>query len=73
MLELKGNLDIAEVVLAGALARKESRGSHSRRDFPQRDDVSWLKHTLATYTPEGPKLSYKDAQITKYKPEERKY
>ena len=73
MLELKGNLDIAEVVLAGALARKESRGSHSRRDFPQRDDVNWLKHTLATYTPEGPKLSYKDAQITKYKPEERKY
>lgn len=73
VLELLGNLDIAGVVIAGALNRKESRGAHSRTDFPQRDDVNWLKHTVATSSPEGPKFSYKDAQITKYKPEERKY
>jgi len=72
-LEIKGNLDVAEVVMAGGLARKESRGSHFRRDFPTRDDANFLKHTLATYSPEGPKLSYKPASITKYQPEERKY
>ena len=72
-LEIKGNLDVAEAVVAGALARKESRGSHFRRDFATRDDVNFMKHTLATYTPEGPKLSYKDVSITKYQPEERKY
>jgi succinate dehydrogenase / fumarate reductase flavoprotein subunit len=72
-LEIKGNLDVAEVVMAGGLARKESRGSHFRRDFPTRDDANFLKHTLATYSPEGPKFSYKPASITKYQPEERKY
>ncbi|MGB8656849.1 MAG: FAD-dependent oxidoreductase [Candidatus Zixiibacteriota bacterium] len=72
-LEIKGNLDVAEVVVAGALARRESRGSHFRNDFPTRDDANFLKHTVATYSPEGPKLSYKGASITKYQPEERKY
>ncbi|MCJ7578579.1 MAG: FAD-binding protein [candidate division Zixibacteria bacterium] len=72
-LEIKGNLDVAEAVVAGALARKESRGSHFRRDFATRDDANFMKHTVATYTPEGPKLSYKDVSITKYQPEERKY
>lgn len=72
-LEIKGNLDVAEALMAGALARKESRGSHYRTDFPKRDDVNFLKHTHATYTPEGPQLSYSDVQITKYQPEERKY
>ena len=73
ILEIKGNLDVAEALMAGALARKESRGSHYRTDFPKRDDVNFLKHTLATYTPEGPKLSYSEVQITKYQPVERKY
>jgi succinate dehydrogenase / fumarate reductase flavoprotein subunit len=72
-LEIKGNLDVAEAVMVGALARRESRGSHFRRDFPTRDDVNFLKHTIATYSPEGPKLSYKGVSITKYQPEERKY
>jgi succinate dehydrogenase / fumarate reductase flavoprotein subunit len=72
-LEIKGNLDVAEALLAGALARKESRGSHYRRDFEKRDDKNFLKHTIATYTPEGSQLSYKDVQITKYEPKERKY
>jgi succinate dehydrogenase / fumarate reductase flavoprotein subunit len=73
VLEMKGNLDVAEALMAGALARKESRGGHYRRDFDKRDDKNFLKHTLATYTPEGPKLSYSEVQITKYQPEERKY
>jgi succinate dehydrogenase / fumarate reductase flavoprotein subunit len=72
-LEIKGNLDVAEAVMAGGLARRESRGSHFRTDFSKRDDANFLKHTIATYTPEGPKLSYRDVQITKYQPEERKY
>jgi succinate dehydrogenase / fumarate reductase flavoprotein subunit len=72
-LEIKANLDVAEALMTGALARKESRGSHFRTDFPKRDDVNFLKHTIATYTPEGPKLSYSEVQITKYQPEERKY
>ena len=46
-LEVDNLLDLAEVIVSGALARTESRGGHSRRDFPARDDVNWLKHTLA--------------------------
>jgi succinate dehydrogenase / fumarate reductase flavoprotein subunit len=72
-LEIKGNLDVAEALMAGALARKESRGGHYRRDYEKRDDKNFLKHTLATYSPEGPQLSYRDVQITKYQPVERKY
>ncbi|MEW6033591.1 MAG: FAD-binding protein [Chloroflexota bacterium] len=71
--ELRGMLDLAEAITAGALARKESRGSHSRLDFKQRDDQSWMKHTLAHCTADGPRLSYKDVTITKWQPEERKY
>ena len=72
-IELGGMLDVAEAIVAGALSRQESRGSHSRRDFTKRDDANWLKHTLATYTPEGARLSYKPVVITKWQPEERKY
>jgi len=71
--QLRGQLDVAEVIAAGALARTESRGSHSRRDYPKRDDVNWLKHTIAHYSPEGPVLTYKPVAMTKYQPEERKY
>jgi len=73
IMELAGNLDIAEVVCLGALARTESRGSHFRTDFDKRDDANWLKHTLANNSAEGPKLEYSAVQITRYQPEERKY
>jgi len=66
-------LDLAEVIVVGGLARTESRGAHSRRDFPERDDVNWCKHTLAYYTPEGPRLDYIPANITMWLPVERKY
>ncbi|MCX5846913.1 MAG: succinate dehydrogenase/fumarate reductase flavoprotein subunit [Deltaproteobacteria bacterium] len=69
-----GNLvDLAEMLLTAAVVREESRGGHARYDFPTRDDEKWLKHTLVSYTKEGPKLSYKPVTITKWKPVERKY
>ncbi len=73
VMETVNLLDLAEVIVAGGLARTESRGAHSRRDFPNRDDVNWCKHTLAYYAPEGPRLAYIPANITLWLPVERKY
>lgn len=72
-LEADTVLELSEIVVAGALARTESRGAHSRRDYKQRDDANWLKHTLAYYTPKGPKLEYSPVTITMWQPVERKY
>lgn len=72
-LELENLLDLAEVAVAGGLARVESRGAHARRDHPTRDDANWLRHTLAFHTAEGPRLEYKPVTITTWKPVERKY
>jgi len=72
-LEVGFMLDVAEVVVTGALARKESRGAHARRDYPKRDDENWLKHTLAYWTEKGPRLEYIPVKITTWKPVERKY
>jgi succinate dehydrogenase / fumarate reductase flavoprotein subunit len=71
--EIEGNLDAAYCVALGALSRTESRGSHFRRDYSKRVDEQWLKHTLFTYKPDGPEISYKPVQLGKYQPEERKY
>ena len=73
VLETEGMLEVAEVIIVSALARTESRGAHYRYDYPKRDDVNWLKHTLAYKTPEGPRLEYLPVKITKWKPVERKY
>lgn len=67
-LELQSLVDIAVTIVAGGLAREESRGAHYRSDFPKRDDTTWLKHTLATSTPDGPQLSYKPVTITRFPP-----
>ena len=72
-LELGCMLDLAEVIVAGALAREESRGSHFRTDYPKRDDENWLKHTLVYYTKDGLALNYINVTITKFKPKERTY
>jgi len=72
-LELENLADLAEVTVAGALAREESRGAHARRDFDTRDDERWLKHTLAWQTERGPRLDYKPVTIDTWKPVERKY
>jgi len=72
-LQLDFTLDLAEVTIASALARTESRGAHTRLDYPKRDDENWLKHTLAYYTKEGPRLEYIPVTITKWPPTARKY
>ncbi len=73
VIELGGMIDVAETLVAGALARQESRGAHSREDFPGRDDAKWLKHTLAYQGRDGIQLKYKPVTITKFEPKERKY
>ncbi|MBC7346755.1 MAG: succinate dehydrogenase/fumarate reductase flavoprotein subunit [Clostridia bacterium] len=73
VLELENMLDLAELIVAGALARKESRGGHARRDHPARDDQNFLCHTLARKGPKGPEFSYLPVTITSWPPEERKY
>ncbi len=68
-------LTFSEVIVAGALARTESRGAHSRTDFPARDDENWMKHTIAVKSDDEPELSYKPVHIfwDRYPPQERKY
>ena len=71
--ELGCLLDVALVTTVSAEARTESRGAHSREDFPKRDDENWMKHTLATLDGEQVKLDYKPVSVTKYEPMERVY
>ena len=72
--ELEGMLDVALASACGALARTESRGSHARTDFETRDDADWLRHTMATWRPEGPpQLDYRPVEMGLFEPQERKY
>ncbi len=73
VLQLDFSLELAEVTIACALPRAESRGAHSRVDFPKRDDQNWLKHTLAYCTNDGPRLEYIPVTITKWPPVARTY
>jgi fumarate reductase flavoprotein subunit len=74
VLELGAMLEVAEAIAHSAAARKESRGSHQRLDYPERDDTNYLKHSLATYRgAEPPGVSYCDVVITRSKPAERVY
>ena len=72
-LELDFMLDLALAVTESGLARTESRGSHQRTDYPERDDTNFLKHSLAFKTIDGVRIDYKDVVITKSPPEERVY
>jgi succinate dehydrogenase / fumarate reductase flavoprotein subunit len=66
-------LELAEVTAVTALARTESRGAHSRLDYPKRDDQNWLKHSLVFYTKDGPRLEYAPVTIAKWPPVARTY
>jgi succinate dehydrogenase / fumarate reductase flavoprotein subunit len=82
--ELGFLIELAEVITLGALARKESRGGHFREDYEARDDVNFMRHTMAYRAPvtevaNGPRfadevrLDYKPVTVTRYQPMERKY
>ena len=72
-LELGAMLDVAETVAHAALARRESRGAHTRTDFPARNDAEFLHHSAVRFSPEGPRVEKKPVTITRWEPEERKY
>ena len=71
--ELGCLLDLAEVIAYSAFNRTESRGAHSREDFPKRDDVNWLKHTFAKRLDGKLDVSYRPVVITRFQPKERTY
>ncbi|SHK56000.1 FAD-dependent oxidoreductase [Thermocrinis minervae] len=73
VMELRNMLELARVVAFCALHRRESRGGHSREDYPYRDDENFLKHTLVRFDGEKLELSYIPVRILKYQPAERKY
>jgi len=73
-IELGYLLDLAEVMLQAGIARKESRGAHSRpHDYPTRDDEQFLKHSISTWNGGGPELSYREVRMTRWQPTERTY
>jgi succinate dehydrogenase / fumarate reductase flavoprotein subunit len=72
-LELQNMLPLAEAIVASALNRTESRGAHSREDYPDRDDEHWLKHTLVQRTDSGLSITYKPVTITLFPPKPRAY
>ncbi len=73
-LELSYMLDVAEAIVHSALQRRESRGSHQRTDYPQRDDHTFLAHSLACRTEDGsPRIEYMPVTITRWPPGQRVY
>ena len=77
-IELGFLLDLAEVTVVSALERKESRGGHAREDYPSRDDVNFMRHTMAYKSEDVSgedyvRLDYKPVTMTRYEPMERKY
>ncbi|MGK7871841.1 MAG: succinate dehydrogenase/fumarate reductase flavoprotein subunit [Xenococcaceae cyanobacterium] len=72
-LELGNLMIVGEMILTSAINRQESRGAHSREDYPQRDDPNFLKHTLAYYSPAGIDLDFMHVAIDRFEPKERKY
>ena len=71
--ELGCLMQLAEVTAVSALARKESRGAHARDDYPERNDVEWLKHTLCHLEDGHYRLDYKPVVLGRYEPKERVY
>lgn len=73
-LELHALIDVAETLVGAAVVRKESRGAHTCRDYPTRDDTNFLHHSLAFHEPDGrPRIETKEVTLGHWIPEERKY
>jgi succinate dehydrogenase / fumarate reductase flavoprotein subunit len=72
-LELGNLLDCALLTSSCALNREESRGGHSREDYPARDDAGWLKHTFARLEGDRVRIEYRPVDVSKWKPKPRKY
>ncbi|HBY19185.1 MAG TPA: succinate dehydrogenase/fumarate reductase flavoprotein subunit, partial [Candidatus Marinimicrobia bacterium] len=70
---LKGSLDLAEVILRGAINRQESRGAQFRTDYPMRDDKNWMKHTVAKWKDGTIHLGYTSVDLSLYKAKKRHY
>lgn len=73
IIHLRNMIELARAITAGALARDESRGAHYKPEFPGRDDANWLKTTIATWTPDGPRLAYEDVDTSLAPPRARRY
>jgi succinate dehydrogenase or fumarate reductase, flavoprotein subunit, Bacillus subtilis subgroup len=71
--QLWNMLELAESMTLGALLRNESRGAHYKPEFPDRNDEDFLKTTIASWTKEGPKISYEDVDVSLIKPRKRDY
>lgn len=72
-LELRSLMIVGEIILTSAANRLESRGAHSREDYPSRNDAEFLRHTLAYYSPSGIDINYMPVVINRFEPQERKY
>jgi succinate dehydrogenase / fumarate reductase flavoprotein subunit len=73
ILELENLLDLSLITAASALNRTESRGAHSRKDYPDRDDATWLKHTLAYLKDDEVTIDFKKVDTSIWTPKPRKY
>ena len=73
VMEIDSIFRVAEVILMGAIGRRESRGAHFRTDFPTRDDTNFLRHTLVYYNNGQPSIDWCPVKFTRYAPVERKY
>ena len=71
--EIGNLLDLALLTAESALNREESRGAHSREDFPERDDENWLKHTLAVLQNDRVEIGYKEVTLGRFEPKPRVY
>jgi succinate dehydrogenase / fumarate reductase, flavoprotein subunit len=73
VIELESMLEAADCLVTSGLAREESRGAHTRLDFPERDDDKWMRHTLSWHDAGEVRLDYKPVTVTKYQPQVRSY